>query len=223
MNLCTLNVTLDINWHIKIVNFHFLTVKGIQFDPWSLKMHRRQFRNRLSPEEMNCGIKKLESGVFQRRVAWILNVSQSVIFRMWNRHLIHRDPSHRHGGGRDRTATQRQGRFLLIQSRRQRFHNATSLNNEFWNGTGERISTQTVRNRLHEFGLNARRPSLRVPLTRQHVQDWLDFARIHVRWTIRDWTTVLFTDESRFCLDFTDRRQLESGECPTRDLINWMR
>ena len=49
---------------------------------------------------------------------------------------------------------------------------------------------------------------MRVPLTRQHVQDWLDFARIHVRWTIRDWTTVLFTDESRFCLDFTDRRQL---------------
>ena len=41
----------------------------------------------------------------------------------------------------------------------------------------------------------------------QHVQDRLDFARTHVRWTIRDWTPVLFT-ESRFCLDFTDKRQL---------------
>ena len=71
-----------------------------------------------------------------------------------------------------------------------------------------RISTQTVRNRFHEFGLNARRPAIRVPLTRQHVQDWLDFARTHVRWIIRDWMPVLFTDESRFCLDFTDRRQL---------------
>ena len=99
-------------------------------------------------------------------------------------------------------------RFLLIQSRRQRFHNATSLNNEFRNRTGECISKQTVNNRLHEFGVNAMRPAMRVPLTRQHVQDWLDFARIHVRWTIRDWTTVLFTDESRFCLDLTDRRQL---------------
>ena len=98
--------------------------------------------------------------------------------------------------------------FLLIQSRRQRFHNATSLNNELRNGTGVRISTQTVRNRLYEFGLNARIPAIRVPLTRQHVQDRLDLARIHVSWTIRDWTPVLFTDESRFCLDFTDRRQL---------------
>ena len=71
-----------------------------------------------------------------------------------------------------------------------------------------RISTQTARNRFHEFGLNDGRPALRVPLTRQHVQDWLVFARTHVRWTIRDWTPVLSTDESRFLLDFTDSRQL---------------
>ena len=40
------------------------------------------------------------------------------------------------------------------------------------------------------------------------MQDRLDFARIYVRWTIRDWTPVLFTDESRFFLNFTDRRQM---------------
>ena len=68
----------------------------------------------------------------------------------------------------------RQGyNFLLIQSRRQRFLNATHLNNEFRNGTGVRISTQTVRNRLHEFGVGASRPAVCVPLMRQHVQDRL--------------------------------------------------
>ena len=70
-----------------------------------------------------------------------------------------------------------------------------------------RFSTQKVRNRLHELGLNARRPAIPIPLTRQHVQDRLDFARTHVRWTIHDLTPVQFT-ESRFCFDFTDRRQL---------------
>ena len=74
-----------------------------------------------------------------------------------------------------------------------------------------RISTQTVRNTLHEFGLNARRPAICVPLTKKHVQERLHFASTHVRWTIRDWTPVLFTDESRFCLYFTDRRQLVWG------------
>ena len=73
---------------------------------------------------------------------------------------------------------------------------------------GLRISTNRVRNRLHEFELNSRRPSIRVPLMRQHMQDRLDFTRTHVRWTIRVWTPVLFTNESRFCLNFTDRRQL---------------
>ena len=74
---------------------------------------------------------------------------QSVVSRMWNRHLTHGNPSHRHGGGRDRATTQRQDRFFffffffLIQSRHQRFLNATSLNNEFRNRTGVRISTQT--------------------------------------------------------------------------------
>ena len=110
------------------------------------------------------------------------------------------------------------GHFLLIQSQRQRFQNATSFNNEFMNGTGVRISTQTVRNRLHEFELDARGRAIRVPLTRQHMQDRLDFSRTHVRWTIRDWTRMLFTDESRFCLNFTDRRQLVC-KCQKRDLM----
>ena len=41
------------------------------------------------------------------------------------------------------------------------------------------------------------------------MQDRLDFARSHVKWTIYDKTPVLhvFT-ESRFCFDFNDRRQL---------------
>ena len=106
-------------------------------------MPRGQFKNRLSPEEMNRGVRILESGVSQRRVAGILNVSQSVVSRMWNRHLTHGNPSHRRGGGRDRATTQRQDRFLLIQSRRQRVLYATRLIKEFRNGTGVRISTQT--------------------------------------------------------------------------------
>ena len=34
----------------------------------------------------------------------------------------------------------------------------------------------------------------------------LAWARDHVTWTQNDWAPVLFTDESRFCVDFNDRR-----------------
>ena len=36
-------------------------------------------------------VRMLESGISQRGVSGILNVSQSVISRMWNRHLTHTD------------------------------------------------------------------------------------------------------------------------------------
>ena len=70
------------------------------------------------------------------------------------------------------------------------------------------MSTQTIRNRnrLHDAGLRSRRPAIRVPLTRYHVQMRLAWAWDHVTWTQNDLAPVLFTDESRFCVDFTDRR-----------------
>ena len=74
-------------------------------------MPQGQFRTRLSLEEMHSGVGMLESGVSQRHVSGILNVSQSVISRMWIRHLTHGDPSHRHVKGSDRATTQGQYRF----------------------------------------------------------------------------------------------------------------
>ena len=58
-------------------------------------MPQGQFRNSLSLEEMNHGVRMLESGILQHRVAGILDMSQRVLSRMWNRHLANRDPSNR--------------------------------------------------------------------------------------------------------------------------------
>ena len=95
--------------------------------------------------------------------------------------------------------------YLVVQARRHRFDNATTLRRDFQNATGVRISTQTIRNWLHDAGLRSRQPAIRVPLTRYHVQMRLTWAQDHVTWTQNDWAPVLFTDESRFCVDFTDR------------------
>ena len=99
-----------------------------------------------------------------------------------------------------------QDRFLVVQARCHRFDNATTLRTDFQRATGVRISTQTIRNRLHDAGLRSRRPAIRVPLTQYHMQIRLAWAWDHVTWTQNDWAAVLFTNESRFCVDFTDRR-----------------
>ncbi|KAI4872571.1 hypothetical protein NFI96_010014 [Prochilodus magdalenae] len=56
------------------------------------------------------------------------------------------------------------------------------------------VSAQTVRNRLHEDGMRARRPQVGVVLTAQHRAGRLPFAREHQDWQIRHWRPVLFTE-----------------------------
>ena len=166
-------------------------------------MADRQVRRRLSEEEMNRGIGMLEAGLSQREVARVLGVSQSVVSRMWSRFHLTGNVMHQHAGGRERSTTLAQDRFIALQARRHRFNNAPTLRSELQNATGVRLSTQNIRNR---YGLRSRRPAIRIPLTRHHVQERLEWAREHVTWALNDWTPILFTDESRFCVDFTDRR-----------------
>ena len=164
-------------------------------------MADRQVRRRLSEEEINRGIGMLEAGLSQKEVARVLGVSQSVVSRM-----------HQHAGGRERSTTRAQDRFIALQARRHQFNNAATLRSELQNATGVRLSTQTIRNRLHEAGLRSRRPAIRIPLTRHHIQERLEWAQDHVTWALNDWTPILFTDESRFCVDFTDRRAREDAK-----------
>jgi hypothetical protein len=69
------------------------------------------------------------------------------------------------------------------------------------------ISDQTVRSRLREANLTPRRLVRALRLQRDHKVARLRFAREHnIRWQLRHWRSVLFTDESRFCLTHCDGR-----------------
>ena len=131
-------------------------------------MADRCLRCHLSQGEMNRGIGMLHSGLSQRHVANVLGVSQSVVSRMWNRFITTGNVRQLHAGGRERSTNEVQDRFLVVQARSYRFDNATALSRDFQNATGVRISTQTIRNQLHDAGLRSRRPAIRVPLTRYH-------------------------------------------------------
>ena len=119
-------------------------------------MADRQVRRRLSEEEMNRGIGMLEAGLSQREVARVLGVSQSIVSRMWTQFHLTGNVMHQHAGGRERSRTRAQDRFIALQARRHRFNNATTLRSELQKATSVRLSTQTIRNRLHEAGLRSR-------------------------------------------------------------------
>jgi transposase len=63
-------------------------------------MANRQVRRRLSEDEINRGIGMLEADRSHRHVAHVLEVSQSVVSRMWNRFQMTGNVLQGHAGGR---------------------------------------------------------------------------------------------------------------------------
>ncbi|GFW04399.1 transposable element Tcb2 transposase [Trichonephila clavipes] len=122
--------------------------------------------------------------------------------------------SRRHGGGRVRSTTPAEDRYIVLSAKRNRRTTAQQVANQFLAASGKQISRKTVAKRLRGGGLYARRPVVCVPLTRQHRTACLQWCREHHNWTEQDWACVLFSDESRFSLSSDCRRQLiwrESG------------
>ncbi|GFV04015.1 transposable element Tc1 transposase [Trichonephila clavipes] len=69
----------------------------------------------------------------------------------------------------------------------------------------QEVSAHTIRRRLQQSGLSARCPLLGLPLTQNHrrlCRQWCDERRM---WAA-EWNEVVFTDESRICLQHHDGR-----------------
>ena len=135
------------------------------------------------PEPMAWrAIGRMEAGQTQQEVAQAIGVSQSVIYRLWNR-FQRIDTVHRRSGqGRPRATTARDDRYHLLTACRNRWQNATQLQSALLTATGRRVSTQTVCNRLHGSGLYARRPMVCTRLTPQHHRDCRNWAEEHREW-----------------------------------------
>ncbi|GFT66963.1 transposable element Tcb2 transposase [Trichonephila clavipes] len=125
-------------------------------------------RSHLTDSEAWIVVGRLEGGQTQAEVAQAIGVSQSVIFRIWNRILETGSASQRPGQGRRRATTPNEGSYLVLTARRHRNMKATLLQQHLRSATGTTVSTQTVRNRLHGLGLYAHRPMVCVRLTSRH-------------------------------------------------------
>ena len=64
----------------------------------------------------------------------------------------------------------------------------------------DRISAQTVRNRLADYVIGASHPYIGLRLTPPCQRYRSHWAHQHLRWTQNQWNNVLFSDKSRFCL-----------------------
>ncbi|GFU34342.1 transposable element Tcb1 transposase [Trichonephila clavipes] len=137
-------------------------------------------------------IGKIEEGRKITDVAREFDIAHSVVSRLWKSFKTTGMCSRRHGGGRVRSVTPVEDRYIVLTAKRNRRTTAQQVANQFLAASGKQISRKTVARRLRGGG---RRPVVCVPLTRQHRTARLQWCREHHNWTEQDWACVLFSDE----------------------------
>ncbi|GFS88186.1 hypothetical protein TNCV_3149511 [Trichonephila clavipes] len=116
-------------------------------------------------------IGKIEEGRKITDVAREFDIAHSVVSRLWKSFKTTGMCSRRHGGGRVRSTTPAEDRYIVLyqkKKKRNRRTTAQQVANQFLDASGKQISRKTVARRLRGGGLYARRPVVCVPLTRQH-------------------------------------------------------
>ena len=165
-----------------------------------------QFRRLLVSTLLCCVRKSSHKGSFQ--------TSQSERKRCCSGMGTYRDTGTvddmRHSG-RPKATTTVDDRYLRISARRNPESNVTMLNNAFRAATGCRVSTETVRNRLHDAQLQSRRPWRGPHLTPRHHAARYRWAQKHAESTRQNFHQVPFTDECSTCLQPDNHRRRFGG------------
>ncbi|KAJ8717886.1 hypothetical protein PYW07_005816 [Mythimna separata] len=126
----------------------------------------------------------LQSGMRQCDVARQLNLSRFAVRRVFQRFQETGGYIRRRGSGRQRCTAERDDRFIVSTSLRNRFSNAVELQQQLRSARRTSVSVSTIRRRLQEKKIAAHRAATGPKLTAQHRRDRLQFARDHVDWTI---------------------------------------
>ena len=105
-----------------------------------------------------------------------------------------------------RKTTPREDRYIVTCSRRNRLWTCRMIATSLMNASRTRFSVSTFLNRLWSAGLKEHGTYVGIPLTVHQRRPRLIWARGHYRWSRRKWNQVLFTDESRFNVQFADGR-----------------
>ncbi|GFS84988.1 transposable element Tcb1 transposase [Trichonephila clavipes] len=101
--------------------------------------------------------------------------------------------------------TSREDREILRMAVTDRSVTSRTIAQHIESVTHHPVSARTIRRHLQKSGLSSRRPLLGLPLMQNHrrlFRQWCDERRMWVA----EWNEVVFTDESRICLQYHDVR-----------------
>lgn len=150
-----------------------------------------------------CGL--LEAGMSIRNVAQRMGVTIRTIQKWWDQFRKEGNVDRKTGSGRPSKTTEKQKADLVLSVKRNRFKPVTKVGNEWIKVNKLTCSLRTARRIVLDAGYKSCYPAIRIPLGHYHRVARLQWARNHQYWA-EQWQNILWTDESRFSLDFHDGR-----------------
>ncbi|GBM29648.1 hypothetical protein AVEN_125295-1 [Araneus ventricosus] len=164
---------------------------------------RRSHYEQLTEFERGRVIGLREGGFSFRDIAERLGRNVSTVHDCWVRWSRDGTASRRPGSGRPRGTTEREDRRI----RRTAVSHRTASAAEIRAAVGTTVTQRTVRNQLLDVQLRARRPVACIPLTPRHCRLRRQWCQARAQWRA-EWRSVVFSDDSRFCLGASDGRVL---------------
>ncbi|KAI2665121.1 Transposable element Tc1 transposase [Labeo rohita] len=103
--------------------------------------------------------------------------------------------------GRKRCTTNRENRSLERLVKQNQFKNLGELHKE-WTEAGVKASRASTHRRVKEFGYSCGIPLVKPLLNHRQCQRRLTWAKQKKKWFVAQWSKVLFSDDSKFCISF---------------------
>ena len=141
-----------------------------------------------------------------RRIAVNLNISPGTVSKCVKRFEDTGHVKDRIRSGRPRVTDDVDNQTMVVEANRKPTSSLSDLQLHLRMTRHHNISSRTIARRLHDAGLQSRKPAHFPVLSPNNQDNRLEWARLHARWNLHHWEQVIFSDESRFCVRFIDGR-----------------
>lgn len=166
---------------------------------------QRSFFDQVSEFDRGRIVAYRDCGLSFREIGSRVGRNQTTVMRICDRWMQEGTTDRRVRSHPPQCTTSRDDRQIVRMAVTDRSATSRTIAQHIQSVTHHPVSARTIRRRLQQSGLSARRPLLRLPLTQNHRRlrrQWCDERRM---WTA-EWNEIVFTDESRFCLQHHDGR-----------------
>ena len=137
-----------------------------------------------------------KEGKTQKVIAKEAGCSQSSVPKQ-----INRAAKGRKRCGRKQCTSNRDNRTLERIVKQSPFKNVGEIHKE-WTAAGVSASRTTMHRRMQDMGFSCRIPCVKPLLNKRQRQKRLAWAKDKKDWTAAEWSKVMFSDESQFCISF---------------------